>query len=125
MLCPLGGLDSWVMQTASPPPYSQDDPETTVLGFFVVLPSSTHLFTVGVEGFYFHLITLKHPPYLVGPSGRGIGLLQRRLSDNTNTVQETNINVACGIRTPVPASVRAQTYALDRAATGISLPHYY
>jgi hypothetical protein len=27
---------------------------------FVVLPSSTYLFTVGVEVVYFHLITLRH-----------------------------------------------------------------
>jgi hypothetical protein len=27
---------------------------------FVALPSPAYLFTVGVEGFYFHLITLKH-----------------------------------------------------------------
>jgi hypothetical protein len=27
---------------------------------FVVLPSSTYLFTVSVEGFYFHLITLRN-----------------------------------------------------------------
>jgi hypothetical protein len=34
---------------------------------FVVLPSSTYLFTVGVEGFYyFHLITLRHTSQSVG-----------------------------------------------------------
>jgi hypothetical protein len=33
-----------------------------LLFLFVVLPSSTCLFTVGVEGFCFHLITLKHTP---------------------------------------------------------------
>jgi hypothetical protein len=33
---------------------------------FVVLPSSTYLFTRDVEGFYFHLITLKHTPHSVG-----------------------------------------------------------
>jgi hypothetical protein len=33
---------------------------------FVVLPSSTYLFTVGVEGFDFHLMTLKHTPQSVG-----------------------------------------------------------
>jgi hypothetical protein len=32
---------------------------------FAVLPSSTYLFTVGVEGFYFHLIILKHTPQSV------------------------------------------------------------
>jgi hypothetical protein len=33
---------------------------------FVVLPSSTYLFTVGVEVVYFHLITLRHTPQSVG-----------------------------------------------------------
>jgi hypothetical protein len=32
----------------------------------VALPSSTCLFTAGVEGFHFHLITLKHTPHSVG-----------------------------------------------------------
>jgi hypothetical protein len=31
-----------------------------------VLPSSTYLFTVGVEVVYFHLITIKHTPQSVG-----------------------------------------------------------
>jgi hypothetical protein len=33
---------------------------------FVILPSSTYLFTVGVERFYFHLITLQYTPRSVG-----------------------------------------------------------
>jgi hypothetical protein len=33
---------------------------------FVVLPSSTYLFTTGVVGFYFHLITLRLTPQSVG-----------------------------------------------------------
>jgi hypothetical protein len=33
---------------------------------FAVLPSSTYLFTVGFEGFLFHLITLRHTPQSVG-----------------------------------------------------------
>jgi hypothetical protein len=33
---------------------------------FAVLPSSTYLFTAGVGGFYFHLITLRHTPQSVG-----------------------------------------------------------
>jgi hypothetical protein len=33
---------------------------------FVVLLSSTYLFTVGVEGCYFHLITLRHTPQSAG-----------------------------------------------------------
>jgi hypothetical protein len=33
---------------------------------FVILPSCTYLFTVGVGGVYFHLITLRHTPQSVG-----------------------------------------------------------
>jgi hypothetical protein len=33
---------------------------------FAVLPSSTCLFTAGVEVVYFHLITLRHTPHSVG-----------------------------------------------------------
>jgi hypothetical protein len=36
-----------------------------VLGSFLVLPSSTYLLTAGVEGVYFHLITLRHTPQSV------------------------------------------------------------
>jgi hypothetical protein len=33
---------------------------------FVILPFSTYLFTAGVEGFVFHVITLRHTPQSVG-----------------------------------------------------------
>jgi hypothetical protein len=33
---------------------------------FAVLPSSTYLFTLGVEVVYIHLITLRHTPQSVG-----------------------------------------------------------
>jgi hypothetical protein len=39
---------------------------SSYLSSFVLLPSSTYLFTAGVEGFYFHLITLRHTPQMVG-----------------------------------------------------------
>jgi hypothetical protein len=38
-----------------------------VSGTFAVLLSSTYLFRVGVEGFYFHLIIVKHTPQSVEP----------------------------------------------------------
>jgi hypothetical protein len=38
----------------------------TYLLTYLVLPSSTYLFTAGVEVFYFHLITLRHTPQSVG-----------------------------------------------------------
>jgi hypothetical protein len=47
---------------------------------FAVLPSSAYLFTAGVEGFYFHLITLRHTP-------QSVGLLWRR----DRPVAETSI----------------------------------
>jgi hypothetical protein len=34
--------------------------------FLLVLPSSTYLFTVGVEVFVFRFITFKHTPHSVG-----------------------------------------------------------
>jgi hypothetical protein len=37
----------------------------------VVLPSSTYLFTMGVGGFDFHFITLKHTPQSVGLLWKG------------------------------------------------------
>jgi hypothetical protein len=37
-----------------------------VAPIYIVLPSSTYLFTAGVEVVYFHLITLRHTPQSVG-----------------------------------------------------------
>jgi hypothetical protein len=34
--------------------------------YFVILPSSAYFFTAGVDGFYLHLITLRHTPQSVG-----------------------------------------------------------
>jgi hypothetical protein len=53
--------------------------------FVVVLPSSTYLFTAGVEGFYFHLITLRHTPQSVGLLWTRDRPVARFLPDNTNT----------------------------------------
>jgi len=47
---------------------------------------------------------------------------QRPLPDKTQHSQETDIRFPGGIRNRIPASERTQTYALDRAATGIG-PH--
>jgi hypothetical protein len=75
----------------------------------VVLPSSTYLFTVGVEGFfYFHLITLKHTPQSVGLLWTGDRPFQRPLPDNKNTEQETNIHAFGGIRTHDPSKRSAE-----------------
>jgi hypothetical protein len=85
---------------------------TTVV--FAVLPSSTYLFTAGVEVVYFHLITLRHTPHSVG---RGIGPPQRPLPDNINTHKRQTSMSPMGFEPTIPASARPQTYALDRAAT--------
>jgi hypothetical protein len=79
-----------------------------VLFCFVILPSSTYLFTVGAEGFSFHLITT------VGrtPLDEGSARRRRPIPDYTNTVQETNIHAAGGIRTHDPSK---------RAAADLSL----
>jgi hypothetical protein len=87
---------------------------------FLVLPSSTYLFTAGVEVVYFHLITLRHAPQLVG-------LLWTR--DRPVAETSTWQHKYCTRRTSmppvefeptIPASARPQTYVLDRAITGIT-----
>jgi hypothetical protein len=45
---------------------------------FVDLPSSTYLFTVGVEGVYFHLITHTHTHTTVGRAPLDEGSARRR-----------------------------------------------
>jgi hypothetical protein len=86
---------------------------------FLDLPSSTYLFTAGVEGFDFHLITLKHTSQFV----RLLWTRDRPVAETSTWQQkhsqETNIHAPGGIRTQIPARARPQTYALDRAATGI------
>jgi hypothetical protein len=86
----------------------------------LVRPSSTYLFTAGVKGF---VISFDHSQAhaTVGrtSSGRGIGPSQRPLPDNTNTHKRKKSMPPMGFETTIPASARPQTYALDRAATGI------
>jgi len=52
-------------------------------------------------------------------SGRGINLSQRSLPDNTQHTQQRDIHAPGGIRTHNLRGEWPQTYALDRAATGI------
>jgi hypothetical protein len=82
-------------------------------------PSQFYLLTVRVEVFYFRLITLRHTP-------QSVGLLWTRDRPVAETStwqhkysQETNIHAPVGFEPTIPASARPQTYALDRAATGI------
>jgi hypothetical protein len=70
---------------------------------FAVLPSSTYLFTAGVEVVYFHLITLRHTP-----QSAGILWMRDRPVSETSTwqhkqLQETNIHAPGGIRTHDPS----------------------
>jgi hypothetical protein len=44
---------------------------------------------------------------------------QRSLLDKTQKSQETDIHATVGFESTIPASELPQTYALDRAATGI------
>jgi hypothetical protein len=88
----------------------------------VALPSSTNLFTAGVEVVYFHLITLRHIP-------QSVGLLwtRDRPVAETSTWQHKHCTTdrhprpRVGFEPTIPASARPQTHALDRAATGIGL----
>jgi hypothetical protein len=90
-----------------------------VLFLFVVLPSSTYLFTAGVEGFYFLLITLRHATVGRTPLDEG-SARHRDLYLTTQTLYKRQIFMSpVGFEPTIPASARPQTYGLDRAATGI------
>jgi hypothetical protein len=84
-------------------------------------PRLFYLFTAGVEVVYFHLITLRHTPQSVDSSGRGIGPSQRPLPDNTNPHKRQTSMPPVVFEPTIPASARPQTYALNRAATGIGI----
>jgi hypothetical protein len=71
--------------------------------------------------FYFHLITLRHTP-------QSVGLLWRRDRPvaELSTWQHKHSNrqtsmPSVGFEPTIPARARLQTYALDRAATGIGV----
>jgi hypothetical protein len=87
---------------------------------FLVLPSSTYLFTAGVEGCLISFDhTQAHPT--VGRSPLDEGSARRRdLYLTAQTLYKTNIHEH-PFEPTIPASARRQTYALDRAATGIGL----
>jgi hypothetical protein len=94
---------------------------------FVVLPSSTYLFTVGCGGFLFsrdHTQT-----HTVGRSPLNDGSARRRdLYLTTQTLYKRWTSMPpVGFEPTIPASARPQTYALDHAATGIIklLPLFY
>jgi hypothetical protein len=82
-------------------------------------PSLFCLSTVGVEVVYFHLITLKH-------TSQSVGLLWTRDRPVAETytwqhkhcTRQTSMPPV-GFEPAIPARARPQTYALDRAATGV------
>jgi hypothetical protein len=87
---------------------------------FVLLPSSTYLFTAGVEGFSFALdhtqthTTLGRTPLHEGSARR------RDLYLTTQTLYKRQTSMPLvGFDPTIPASASPQTYALDHAATGI------
>jgi hypothetical protein len=81
-------------------------------------PYFFYLLTVGVEVICFHLITLRHTPQSVGP----LWTRDRPLPNNTTTHKRETSMPPVGFEHTITASPRPQTYALDRAATGIG-PH--
>jgi hypothetical protein len=89
---------------------------------FVVLPSSTYLFTAGVEGFCFSLDhTQTHTTVGGTPLDEG-SARRRNLYLTTQTLYKTKKSIPpVGFEHTIPASARPQTYALDRAATGIGI----
>jgi hypothetical protein len=90
---------------------------------FVVLTASTYSQQVS-RLFIFHLITLKHTPH-----SAGILWTRDRPVAETSTWQHTNTHKRqtsmppLGFEPTIPESARPQTYALDRAATGIGSFH--
>jgi hypothetical protein len=87
-------------------------------------PSLFYLLTVGVEVIYFHLITLRH-------TTQSVWVLWTRDHPDAETytwqdkhcARQTSMRPV-GFETTIPASVRPQTYTLNRAATGIGVCLY-
>jgi hypothetical protein len=88
---------------------------------FIVLPSSTYLFTAGVEVVYFHLITLRHTP-------QSVELLWTRDRHDAETstrqhkhTQQTNIHAPGGIRTHDPSKRSAADLCLRPAKSTLDV----
>jgi hypothetical protein len=86
----------------------------------VLVLSSTYLFRVDVEGFYFSLDhTQTHATFSRAPLDEG-SARRRDLYLTTQTLYKRQTSILpVGFEPTIPASARPQTYALDRAATGI------
>jgi hypothetical protein len=84
-------------------------------------PSVFYLLTVGVEVVYFHLITLRHIPQSVGLLWtRDRPVAETYTWQHKQCIRQTSMP-PLGFEPTIPASARPQTYALDRAATGIGM----
>jgi hypothetical protein len=85
-------------------------------------PYLFYLLTAGVEVFVFSLDhTQTHTT--VGRTPLDEGSARRR--DLANTHKRQTFMPPMGFEPTIPASARAQTYALDRAATGIGMTSTY
>jgi hypothetical protein len=96
-------------------------PSWNIFFRFVVLPSSTYLFTVGVGGFVFSLDhTQTHTT--VGRTSLDEGsALRRDLYQTTQALYKRQTYMPpVGFESTIPAIARPQTYALYRAATEIN-----
>jgi hypothetical protein len=84
---------------------------------FVVPPSPTYLFTVGVEGLFSLDHTQAHTTLGRTPLDEGSGR-RKDLYLTTQTMYKRQTSMSpVGFEPTIPASARTQTYALDRAAT--------
>jgi hypothetical protein len=79
-------------------------------------PQIFYLFTAGVEVVYFHLITLRHTPQLVGLLWTRDGPHRRDLYLTTQTPYKRQTSMpSVGFEPKILASAWPQTYPLDRA----------
>jgi hypothetical protein len=77
------------------------------------------LLTAGVEVVYFHLITPRHTPQWVGLLWiRDRPVTETSTWQHKHCTRKTSMSPV-GFEPMIPTNARPQTYALDRAATGI------
>jgi hypothetical protein len=82
-------------------------------------PSLFYLITAGVEVIYFHLITLRQTPQAIGLLWtRDRPVAETSTWQHKHCTRQTSMPPV-GFEPTIPASARPQTYALDRAATGV------
>jgi hypothetical protein len=90
----------------------------------VVLPSSTYLFTVGVEVFLFSLDHIKTHTTVGRTPLDGGSAIRRDFYLKTQTLYKRQTSMLpVGFEPTFPESARLQTYSLDRAVTGIGITY--